>query len=227
MLHTGLSGGDGMARGAEAWLRQVYWREFAHHLLHHFPALAERPMREEFNEFPWCEDIDLLRAWQQGRTGYPMVDAGMRELWHTGWMHNRVRMIVASFLVKHLLQPWQMGAAWFMDTLVDADLSNNTLGWQWTAGCGPDAAPYFRVFNPSLQGWRFDPKGAYVRRWVPELGRMDAKHIHAPWTAPADALHAAGVRLGDNYPRPIVEHAGARQRALIAYDRIHRSERPR
>ena len=200
----------GALQGGEAWLRQLYWREFAHHLLFHFPRLVEEPMRVEFAAFPWRDDAGLLEAWQRGRTGYPMVDAGMRELWHTGWMHNRVRMIAASFLVKHLLQPWQAGAAWFMDTLVDADLANNTLGWQWTAGCGPDAAPYFRVFNPSLQGMRFDPDGIYVRRWVPELSGLDAKQIHAP----------GGPPPGSDYPSPLVEHAGARQRALLAYAKV-------
>ena len=171
-LHMEAAGGAGVLRGGEAWLRQLYWREFAHHLLFHYPHLTHAPMRAEFAVFPWRNDAELLDAWRRGRTGYPMVDAGMRELWRTGWMHNRVRMVVASFLVKHLLQPWQDGAAWFTDTLVDADLANNTLGWQWTAGCGPDATPYFRVFNPALQGERFDADGAYVRRWVPELARQ-------------------------------------------------------
>jgi deoxyribodipyrimidine photo-lyase len=215
VLRTEAAGTGGFLPGGEAWLRQLYWREFAHHLLFHYPALVSEPMRPEFAVFPWRDDAAFLDAWRRGRTGYPMVDAGMRELWHTGWMHNRVRMIVASFLVKHLLQPWQAGAAWFMDTLVDADLANNTLGWQWTAGCGPDAAPYFRVFNPALQGARFDPDGAYVRRWVPELAGVGAKHIHAP---------------GDvaGYPGPLVEHAGARQRALLAYEQVrqhHRTEK--
>jgi deoxyribodipyrimidine photo-lyase len=215
VLRTEAAGKEGALQGGEAWLRQLYWREFAHHLLFHYPRLATDPMRPEFSAFPWRGDAAFLDAWQRGRTGYPMVDAGMRELWHTGWMHNRVRMIVASFLVKHLLQPWQAGAEWFADTLVDADLANNTLGWQWTAGCGPDAAPYFRVFNPALQGKRFDPDGAYVRRWVPELAGMDAKHIHGP----------GGVSLGDGYPRPIVEHAGARQRALLAYEQVRRHQK--
>jgi deoxyribodipyrimidine photo-lyase len=211
-LHTEATGSEGGLRGGEAWLRQLYWREFAHHLLFHFPHLVEEPMRAEFAAFPWQKDRALFDAWRRGRTGYPMVDAGMRELWHTGWMHNRVRMIVASFLVKHLLQPWRAGAAWFMDTLVDADLANNTLGWQWTAGCGPDAAPYFRVFNPSLQGTRFDPEGAYVRRWAPELAGLPARQIHAQ----------EGVANCD-YPRPIVEHAGARQRALLAYAKVRQN----
>ena len=215
MLRTEAAGNAGALHGGETWLRQLYWREFAHHLLFHFPQLVDEPMRAEFTVFPWQDDAALLEAWKRGRTGYPMVDAGMRELWHTGWMHNRVRMIVASFLAKHLLQPWQCGAAWFMDTLVDADLANNTLGWQWTAGCGPDAAPYFRVFNPSLQGMRFDPDGFYVRRWVPELAGLDARHIHSP----------GGVCLGSDYPRPLVEHAGARQRALLAYAKIRQDRK--
>ena len=222
-LRAEAAGGAGMVRGAEAWVRQLHWREFAQHLLWHMPRLANDPMRAEFSVFPWEEDGALLQAWRRGRTGYPMVDAGMRELWHTGWMHNRVRMIAASFLVKHLLQHWRTGAAWFAGTLVDADLANNMLGWQWTAGCGPDAAPYFRVFNPALQGKRFDPDGAYVRRWVPELARLEARHVHAPWEAPAEALRRAGVTLGGEYPRPVVEHAGARQRALLAYEQVRRA----
>jgi deoxyribodipyrimidine photo-lyase len=177
--------------GTEAYLRQLVWREFAHHLLYHYPETATQPLRPEFRAFPWRCDPDTLRAWQRGRTGYPLVDAGMRELWHTGWMHNRVRMVVASFLVKHLLIPWQDGAAWFWDTLVDADLANNTLGWQWAAGCGADAAPYFRIFNPTIQAHKFDPQDEYQRRWIPELGQ------------PA-------------YPSAIVDHQAARQRALDA-----------
>jgi deoxyribodipyrimidine photo-lyase len=154
--------------------------------------------------------------WTRGETGYPLIDAGMRELWHTGWMHNRVRMVAASFLVKHLLIPWQEGAAWFWDTLVDADLANNTMGWQWSAGCGADAAPYFRIFNPVIQGERFDPDGAYVRRWVPELAGIPAAWIHKPWNAPVSVLAEAGIELGRDYPEPIVEHEVARKRALAA-----------
>ncbi len=197
----------GMVRGAESFLRELGWREFAYHLLFHFPHTTDRPLREEFNDFPWRRDPAGLKAWQEGMTGYPIVDAGMRELWRTGWMHNRVRMIVASFLVKDLLIPWQAGARWFWDTLVDADLANNTLGWQWTAGCGADAAPYFRIFNPVLQGEKFDPGGAYVRKWIPELKAVPDKLVHKPWLAdqpPAD------------YPAPIVDHGEARARALAA-----------
>jgi len=160
--------------------------------------------------------VKSLKAWTRGRTGYPLVDAGMRELWHTGWMHNRVRMVVASFLVKHLLIPWQEGAAWFWDTLVDADLANNTMGWQWAAGCGADAAPYFRIFNPVLQGEKFDPDGEYVRRWIPEIARMPAEWIHKPWQAPVHVLRDSGVKLGNTYPAPIVDHDMARKRALAA-----------
>jgi deoxyribodipyrimidine photo-lyase len=210
----------GSTAGAELFWRQLGWREFAHHLLHHFPHTPGQPLEPRFGALAWRPAPDYaadLRAWQRGRTGIPMVDAGMRELWHTGWMHNRVRMLVASFLTKNLLVPWQEGARWFWDTLVDADLANNTLGWQWTAGCGADAAPYFRVFNPVLQGARFDPAGAYVRRWLPELARLPGPLLHAPWQAPPAALEAAGVRLGQDYPRPLVDLAASRARALRAY----------
>ena len=214
------------SNGARVLLAEVGWREFAHHLLFHFPHTPERPLREEFERFPWAPDPsgEKLRAWQRGRTGYPLVDAGMRQLWHTGWMHNRVRMVVASFLVKHLRLPWTQGAAWFWDTLVDADLASNTLGWQWSAGCGADAAPYFRVFAPVLQGKKFDPDGDYVRRWVPELARLPAEHIHAPWEAPRHELAKAGVRLGDTYPQPIVDHATARDAALAAFKQLRAGE---
>ncbi|HRX49853.1 MAG TPA: deoxyribodipyrimidine photo-lyase [Candidatus Krumholzibacteria bacterium] len=208
------------ADGADPFLRQLVWREFAHHLLHHFPHTDRHPLRGEFQDFPWDGDPAHLRAWRRGETGYPLVDAGMRELWTTGWMHNRVRMVVASFLVKHLLLPWQEGAAWFWDTLVDADLANNSFGWQWTAGCGADAAPYFRVFNPMLQSRRFDPDGAYLRRWLPELAGLGNKAIHAPWEASRAEREGAGVELGRTYPRPLVEHGAARERALEAYKRL-------
>ncbi len=198
------------------YLRQLCWREFAYHLLYHFPDTADHPLRSEFNRFPWVRNESSLEAWQRGNTGYPLVDAGMRELWHTGWMHNRVRMVVASFLVKHLLVSWKDGAEWFWDTLVDADLANNTLGWQWTAGCGADAAPYFRIFNPVMQGLKFDPDGIYVRRWVPEIAKLPDKWLHSPWTAPTDVLVEAGITLGSSYPAPIVDHNEARKRALAA-----------
>lgn len=198
------------------FLSELAWREFAHHLLFHFPHTPDQALNEGYRHFPWQPDEDLLRAWQRGRTGYPIVDAGMRQLWATGWMHNRVRMVAASLLVKHLLQPWQSGARWFWDTLVDADLANNTLGWQWVAGSGADAAPYFRIFNPMLQGEKFDVDGDYVRRWVPELSKLPAPLIHQPWTASKQQLNDAGIRLGEDYPRPIVEHREGRQRALDA-----------
>jgi deoxyribodipyrimidine photo-lyase len=202
------------------FLTEVGWREFAHHLLYHFPQTPEQPLRADFARFPWRSDRKGLRAWQQGRTGFPIVDAGMRQLWHVGWMHNRVRMIVGSFLVKDLLLSWNEGAAWFWDTLVDADLANNTLGWQWISGCGADAAPYFRIFNPLIQATRFDPRGAYIREWLPELARMPTEWIHRPWQAPAEVLHAAGVRLGTDYPHPLVDHGVARERALQALAKL-------
>ena len=209
-------------KGASIFLNEIGWREFAYHLLFNFPHTQELPLREEFMRFPWAEDRDgrKLRAWQKGQTGYPIVDAGMRQLWATGWMHNRVRMIAASFLVKHLRLPWRAGAEWFWDTLVDADLANNTLGWQWSAGCGADAAPYFRIFAPVTQGKKFDPNGDYVRRWVPEIARLANASLHAPWDAPPEELARAGVRLGETYPYPIVEHARAREEALAAFRQI-------
>jgi deoxyribodipyrimidine photo-lyase len=182
------------AGASQAYLRQIVWREFAYHLLFHFPESTHTPLRAEFAGFPWRSDPELFRAWKRGKTGYPLVDAGMRELWHTGWMHNRVRMVAASFLVKHLLIDWQEGAAWFWDTLVDADLANNTLGWQWVAGCGADAAPYFRIFNPAIQAAKFDGDGSYVRRW---------------------ALDSVALA-------PIVDHGEARRRALEALACIRR-----
>jgi len=206
--------------GAECFLKEVGWREFSHQLIATFPDLATRPLQPAFAAFPWVEDEDALAAWQQGRTGYPIVDAGMRQLWATGWMHNRVRMIVGSFLVKDLLLPWQAGERWFWDTLVDANAAANAASWQWIAGCGADAAPYFRVFNPITQGEKFDPAGDYVRRWVPELARMPAPYIHKPWLAPPLELAGARVRLGITYPEPRVDHARARQAALAAYARI-------
>jgi deoxyribodipyrimidine photo-lyase len=203
-------------RGSQ-FLAEVGWREFAHHLLHHFPHTPTEPLRVDFKKFKWRKDAAFLQAWQRGCTGYPIVDAGMRELWTTGWMHNRVRMIVASFLVKDLLLSWEEGAAWFWDTLVDADLAQNTLGWQWTAGCGADAAPFFRVFNPVSQGEKFDPQGDYVRRWCPELAGIPDKWLHRPWEAPREILSRSGVRLGSEYPPPIISHATAREVALEAF----------
>ena len=209
--------------GAEAFLRELGWREFSYHLLHRYPDMPEQPLRPEFARFSWRNDKHALQAWQRGETGYPIVDAAMRQLWRTGWMPNRARMIVASFLVKHLLLPWQEGAAWFWDTLVDADLANNAASWQWVAGCGTDAAPYFRVFNPVLQGQKFDPSGDYVRTFVPELAKLPAPAIHAPWDASERLLAQSGVALGRTYPKRTVEHAAARARALDAFAAIRRN----
>jgi deoxyribodipyrimidine photo-lyase len=205
---------------ASQFITELGWREFAHHLLFHFPRTPVTPLRTNFDKFPWRKNSAGLKAWQKGTTGYPIVDAGMRELWTTGWMHNRVRMIVASFLVKDLLISWQEGARWFWDTLVDADLANNTLGWQWTAGCGADAAPYFRIFNPTTQGQKFDPQGDYIRRWCPELAKLPDKWIHQPSAASLEILHAAGVQPGRTYPKPIVDHASARLAALESFSRV-------
>lgn len=217
-VHQRVERNDQPSKGGRKYLSEVAWREFGYHLLYHFPETPLEPLRPEFDSFPWTEDDEGLEAWRKGRTGYPIVDAGMRELWATGWMHNRVRMIVASFLVKDLLLPWQEGARWFWDTLVDADLANNTLGWQWAAGSGADAAPYFRVFNPISQGERFDPQGGYVRRWVPEIAELPDDYLHKPWEAPMKVLQGAGVKLGTDYPHPLVNHAEARKRALAAWD---------
>ena len=207
------------------FLRELGWRDFNMHLLHDFADLTWRPIQAKFADFPARQNAARLRAWQHGRTGYPIVDAGMRQLWRTGWMHNRVRMIVASFLIKDLLVPWQRGEEWFWDTLVDADLAQNGGNWQWVAGCGADAAPFFRVFNPVLQGQKFDPKGAYARQWIPELAGLQDGMIHQPWKATAAHLSGSGVTLGKTYPRPLVDHAKARQTALAAYRRIGRQAR--
>ena len=221
-----LAGGKPAARIAgspEVFLRELGWREFANHLLFHFPHTADAPLRADYASFPWVDDPVGLAAWQRGRTGFPIVDAGMRQLWATGWMHNRVRMIVASFLVKDLRVTWLAGARWFWDTLVDADLAANTLGWQWAAGCGADAAPYFRIFNPTTQGTKFDPDGEYVRRWVPELAELPSRDIHAPAEAKPAVLRDAGVAIGRVYPEPIVDHAEARKLALAALQKVTRS----
>lgn len=206
--------------GALAFLRQLGWREFAYHLLYYFPKTPQEPLKQSFEHFPWQYDDKALKTWQKGLTGYPFVDAGMRELWATGWMHNRVRMVVGSFLVKHLRLHWIEGEKWFWDTLVDADLANNCLGWQWIAGCGADAAPYFRIFNPITQGEKFDPDGIYVRKWVPELAALPNKWIHHPWEAPHDVLERANIKLGKDYPYPIVDHQEAREKALEAFSRL-------
>ncbi|MGO4410540.1 MULTISPECIES: cryptochrome/photolyase family protein [unclassified Brevundimonas] len=205
---------------AEKFVAEIGWREFSAHLLHHFPYLPERAFRPEYDAMAWRDDPEALAAWKAGRTGYPLVDAGMRQLWATGTMHNRVRMVVASFLIKHLLIDWRAGEAWFWDTLTDADLASNVQNWQWVAGSGADAAPYFRIFNPVAQGEKFDPEGRYVRRWAPEIARLPDRWLQAPWTAPSAVLAEAGVRLGVDYPRPIVDHAAARERALAALKRV-------
>ncbi|WP_417667005.1 cryptochrome/photolyase family protein [Roseibium sp.] len=213
---------DGLEKDAAKFISEIGWREFSYHLLYHFPTLPHTNFKPAFDAYPWRESADDLIAWQKGRTGYPIVDAGMRELWQTGYMHNRVRMIVASFLIKHLRLDWRHGEAWFRDTLVDADLANNSASWQWVAGSGADAAPYFRIFNPMSQGAKFDSEGTYVRKWVPELAALDTAFIHAPFDAPHAALEKVGVRLGDTYPKPIVEHFAARDAALAGYEAVKR-----
>lgn len=204
-------------RDGEKFLKEVLWREFSYHLLFNVPHLPNKPFRPEFADFSWAETSTALTQWQRGETGYPIVDAGMRELWATGFMHNRVRMIVASFLIKHLLVPWQQGEAWFWDTLVDADIASNAASWQWVAGCGADAAPYFRIFNPFLQGHKFDPHGTYVRKWVPELKDLPDDILHMPWTADMPP---------ENYPPPMVDHAKARERALAAFAKLKAGTQP-
>lgn len=201
----------------DKFLSEMGWREFSHYLLYHYPHTTNRPFKDRFSNFPWLGQVDLFEAWKHGRTGYPIVDAGMRELLHTGFMHNRVRMICASFLTKHLLLPWQWGARWFWEQLVDASLANNTCGWQWVAGCGADAAPYFRIFNPTLQGQKFDAEGDYVRRWVPEIAALPNSHLHAPHTLSEAQLSALGVTLDGTYPAPVVDHRQAREAALSAW----------
>ena len=197
--------------------KELVWREFCYHQLFHFPKLRTANWNDRYDDFPWLSDAKLLASWQRGQTGYPIVDAGMRQLWRHGWMHNRVRMIAASFLIKDLLIDWREGEAWFRDTLVDADPAANTANWQWVAGSGADASPFFRIFNPVLQGEKFDPDGGYVRTFVPELSKLDNKYIHRPFEAPDDVLKRSGIELGKHYPRPIVDHATARQRALAAH----------
>ena len=210
--------------GRDAFVRELGWREFSHHLLDHHPDMGTANLRPQFDRMPWRNEPDELRRWQRGLTGYPLVDAGMRELWSTGWLHNRVRMVTASFLTKHLLIDWRLGAAWYWDTLVDADWANNSAGWQWVAGCGVDAAPWFRVFNPVTQSRRFDPAGGYLRTWLPELRRLPDKFIHAPWHAADKVLIDAGIRLGESYPYPMVDLDSGRKRALDAYRTRVRSD---
>lgn len=210
----------GISADLEHFRSELGWREFSHYLLYHWPELPRDNLQKKFDRFPWRDDTPSLDRWQRGQTGYPLVDAGMRELWRTGYMHNRVRMVVASFLVKNLLLHWHHGADWFWDTLVDADLANNSASWQWIAGCGADAAPFFRIFNPVTQGQKFDPEGKYIQRYVPELAGVPARFIHNPWDAPAPVLQNAGVVLGETYPRPIIELKSSRERALAAFHKV-------
>ena len=207
----------GMRKPVEKYLSEIGWRDFAYYLVHHFGDLRATNFNRQYDHFPWRKDPVRLRAWRAGRTGVPTVDAAMRELWHTGWMHNRTRMIAASYLIKHIGVHWQAGMRWFEDTLVDADPVVNSASWQWVAGSGADAAPYFRIFNPASQGAKFDPEGAYVRRWVPELCALPTRYIHAPWTAKESELARLGVKLGETYPRPVVGLADGRTSALEAY----------
>jgi len=200
--------------------RELAWRDFSYTLLVEFPELATRNWNPSFDDFQWTFDERQFRAWTKGQTGYPIVDAGMRQLWQEGYMHNRVRMITASFLIKDLMIDWRKGEEWFWDTLVDADPANNAASWQWVAGSGADASPFFRIFNPLLQGEKFDPGGEYVRRYLPELDKLDDKYIHRPFAAPEDVLQKAGVVLGETYPRPLVDHFEARDRALAAYKNV-------
>jgi len=206
-------------KGAETWLNELIWREFFIHILYHFPQVRGSSFRPEYDRIAWENDTGAFAAWCEGRTGYPVVDAAMRQLIETGWMHNRARMIVASFLVKDLLIDWRWGERTFMQHLVDGDPAANNGGWQWTAGTGTDAAPYFRIFNPVLQGKKHDPNGNFVRRWLPELARVPNRYLHAPWEMPKDVQHEAGCVIGQDYPAPIIDHAWARERTLAAYAR--------
>lgn len=216
--HEAQSRGDG--KDLDHFLSELGWREFSHSLLYHFPQLPRENLQSKFDDFPWHSDDEKLKAWQKGQTGYPIVDAGMRELYETGYMHNRVRMIVGSFLVKNLLLHWHHGEKWFWDCLFDADLANNSASWQWIAGCGADAAPYFRIFNCVTQGEKFDKEGEYTRRFVPELKDMPEKYLYKPWEAPEDVLKEAGVVLGETYPKPIVDVKASRERALEAFQSL-------
>jgi deoxyribodipyrimidine photo-lyase len=222
--HAALAALGGDQEAARPFLGEILWREFSYHLLWHRPELPETSLRPAFARFPSQPDAAMLHAWQRGLTGFPIVDAGMRQLWRLGWMHNRVRLVAGSLLVKQLLQPWQDGAAWFWDTLVDADLASNSASWQWVAGSGIDAAPYFRIFNPVLQGEKFDPSGRYVRRFVPELAGLPDRFLHRPWEAPAEMLREANVVLGDHYPRPVIDLAEGRRRALAAFAAIREAD---
>lgn len=212
---------ENLEQDGDCFLRELGWREFSYYLLYHFPTLPEKNLHEKFDKFPWQHNEAHLKAWQRGQTGYPLIDAGMRELWQTGYMHNRVRMIVASFLVKNLRLHWHQGEAWFWDTLLDADLANNSASWQWVAGSGADASPYFRIFNPVLQGQKFDPQGTYVRQYVPEIRGLPDKFIHNPWDAPPSLLDSAHIKLGIDYPEPIIDLKRSREEALAAFHTLN------
>lgn len=218
---SGSSLAENAQTSRETWRKELVWHEFSYHLLQEWPHLQTQNFNPKFDPFPWLDQPDALQAWQTGQTGYPIVDAGMRQLWRTGWMHNRVRMIVGSFLVKHLLIDWREGESWFWDTLVDGDPAANPAQWQWVAGTGADAAPYFRIFNPILQAQKFDPDGSYIHHYVPELAQLPAKYLAAPWDAPKHELAKAGVQLGETYPHPIVDHQQARTRALDALQSLN------
>ena len=210
----------GQNKNIDHFCSELGWREFSHYLIHHFPEMLSKNLNRSFDSFPWENNEDFIRSWKLGQTGYPIVDAGMKELWETGYIHNRVRMIVGSFLVKNLLSHWNYGREWFNDCLVDADLANNTAGWQWVAGSGADAAPYFRIFNPVKQGQDFDADGEYTKKYLPQLSLMPQKYLFNPWEAPNDILHDAGIKIGENYPHPIVDLKASRERALLAFSQI-------
>ncbi|MBP9721594.1 MAG: deoxyribodipyrimidine photo-lyase [Gammaproteobacteria bacterium] len=220
VYHAVVKRSDRTGEGAQTYLKEIAWREFSYYLLYHFPDLANKNFRTKFDKFPWKQNKKFLKAWQTGQTGYPIIDAGMRELWQTGYIHNRVRMVVGSFLVKNLLLHWHHGRDWFWDCLVDADLANNSASWQWVAGSGADAAPYFRIFNPVTQGEKFDPEGIYTRKYVPELAKLNSKFLFRPWEAPEDELKSAGIILGKTYPKPIIDLKLSRELALEAYNAI-------
>lgn len=223
---TQASSKAGLIKARDCVIRELIWRDFAHHILAHYPHTTDRPFSENFQQFPWKRsDKKFLKAWQQGRTGIPVVDAGMRQLWKTGWMHNRVRMIVASLLAKNANLHWLNGARWFWDTLVDADLANNSMNWQWVAGCGVDAAPYFRIFNPVTQGKKFDPAGAYVRQWVPELINFPDRFIHDPWNAPDKLQNEVKIIIGKDYPYPVLDLSRTRKEILEIYNRYRQEKK--
>lgn len=216
--------GGRIDKDVDHFCSELGWREFSYSQLYHFPSLPEDNLQSKFDDFPWREDDAALKRWQAGQTGYPLIDAAMRQLWQTGYMHNRLRMAVGSFLVKNLMLHWHEGERWFWDCLVDADMASNSASWQWIAGCGADAAPYFRVFNPILQGRKFDGDGAFTRQFVPELANLDDKYLHAPWEAPKEVLKQAGIRLGEHYPEPLVDVKASRERALAAFQSLKQDD---